>query len=204
MNKVEEIDHIRTLFRQSEFDEIMLIVKSMRDKAINYLNPIKANVPRAISDHAIKKYQDLGISLEWDLTDCDSVYEFSVMSRSIDMSQLQISAVELLRASTDVIRAGTLTETGKDWLLSTYAMLDSPAIEKAEKFKPGRLQGSQSETTKYIYNLVKQYPNESAKVLFHRLADKSVIGKMALKTFSNHVTEAKKVQKNNYIYPQHN
>lgn len=179
------------LFRQSNAEETMVIVKTIRDKAISYLDPIKAKVPRAISERAVKKYQDMGVSLEWDLTDCESVFEFAVQSRSVEISPLERKAVELLRASSDVIRLGILTERGCDWLLSTYAQLDTPAIQKAEKFAPGRPKGSKSEITKYICELKRQYPDVQAKVLFAK-ADKEKLAGMPLKRFQNRLSECKK------------
>jgi hypothetical protein len=58
---------------------------------------------------------------------------------------------------------------------------------KGEKFKPNREKGALSARTKYIHELALDNPKLSAKELF-ALADRNIIGKMALRTFGNHVS----------------
>jgi hypothetical protein len=62
---------------------------------------------------------------------------------------------------------------------------------KGEAFQPGRDKGAVSNTTKHIFQLVKDNPKLSVKNLFPK-ADKTIIGDMTDGTFRNHVTEARK------------
>lgn len=65
-----------------------------------------------------------------------------------------------------------------------------PDANRGRSFKKGRAKGALSSKTIHIYGLVYVHPEMSAKELF-RLADKKVLGGMALGTFSNHVSDAK-------------
>lgn len=55
----------------------------------------------------------------------------------------------------------------------------------------GREKGAIGSATNHIVQLAKENRSLSAKQLLH-IADKSIIGKMSVRTFENHVTEARK------------
>ena len=83
---------------------------------------------------------------------------------------------------------------------SEFEMLEKAGIDahilwnnakKGEKFKPKRVKGAKSDSTKHIEELVKLNPNQSAKEL-ERLADKEIIGDIQPSTFANKVSKAKK------------
>ena len=79
-----------------------------------------------------------------------------------------------------------LMESAKDLHIQELA-------RKGEKFRPARKLGSLSEKTKYIYKLVENNPDLTAKGLY-KIADKEVLGAMPITTFSNHVSKFKKKQ----------
>jgi hypothetical protein len=64
--------------------------------------------------------------------------------------------------------------------------------EFRKKFKSKRPKGSISAATKHINDLAQTNRSQSAKQLFS-IADKSIIGNMIFGTFSNHVSNARKV-----------
>lgn len=67
-----------------------------------------------------------------------------------------------------------------------------PLADKGEKFASGgRQKGAISKSVQYIADMVKLHRNKSAKELF-AMADTSIINGMTLRTFSNHVTSARK------------
>lgn len=133
MNKIEGATHIRSLFRQFGFDDAKKIelVTQLRDIAIEYLQPVKAKAPRAMSNRAMEAYQAKGISLEWDLTTTDA-YEFFFQARNAGLSPGQQSAAALLYACTEALEEKAVSDRVRQNILDAYAGLDSDAIELGE------------------------------------------------------------------------
>ena len=65
------------------------------------------------------------------------------------------------------------------------------AVERGVPFQRGRLKGAAAKVTQYIHELAKGYSTYSAAWLFKK-ADKKILGKMALGTFQNHVSAARR------------
>ena len=62
------------------------------------------------------------------------------------------------------------------------------------KFSQGKLLGAKSKSTLHIEELVKSYPNQTAKELF-KLANPELLKGMELRTFENHVSKIRNNQK---------
>lgn len=191
MNKIEEVAHIRSLFRQLHNDEAgkIKLVTQLRNIAIQNLQKVIAKVPRSLSDEAKNKYMAMAGSIDWDLTTTDA-YKFFFMARDTDLTPSQQSAAALLYNCTKVIDENVLSDRLQQNILDAYAGLDLDAVDKGNMFQPGRPPGSITERVKYIHDIATQNPDKPAKILY-RSADKSVIGDMPYGTFKNHVSSAR-------------
>ena len=67
-------------------------------------------------------------------------------------------------------------------------------VDTGMKFSKGKSPGAKSKKRLHIEELVKNYPNRTAKEL-SRLANSELIGKMTFETFQNHVSKIKRDQK---------
>jgi hypothetical protein len=67
-----------------------------------------------------------------------------------------------------------------------------PLARKGERFSGGRAKGAISKQTKHIFKLAKDNLSLSAKELFV-IANKSIIGDMSERTFSDHLTGARRI-----------
>jgi hypothetical protein len=82
----------------------------------------------------------------------------------------------------------------KAWAISLEMVCGSmkPLADKGGKFSNGgRQKGAIAKATQHIIQLVKDHRSLTAKELFAK-ADKSTIGDMTVRTFNNHVTNARK------------
>jgi hypothetical protein len=68
-NRSEITQHFRSLFRQFGCDETkkLMLVAQIMDEAIDILEPVKAKIPRPMSDEIRQAYLAKGYSLEWNL-----------------------------------------------------------------------------------------------------------------------------------------
>jgi len=96
---------------------------------------------------------------------------------------------------TVVIMNGTDSETiARNERLMDVERKKILVTEHGKKFPQGRPTGAISAPTKYINELVSEYPTKTAKDL-RRLADDSIIGEMSDRTFANNVSIAKRLIK---------
>lgn len=199
MSRIEEVRHIHSNLRQCGHDEAQKIkvVEQVRKIALMYLtSAVIAKVPPPYYPDEIRAlYAAEGISLEWNLSirGDTGVYPFCFTAQHEgSLSPSQQSAARLLSYCTEAIDKNAVTEQLQQWILDAYAGLDFDAVAKAERFPPRRQEGAISESTKHIIELAKNNRSAAAKKLF-AIADQSLIGSMAMRTFVNHVTNARKI-----------
>ena len=157
MNRSEEVPHIRSFFRQNQYDEEKKIwlVTQLRDIAIEQLEPVKAKIPRVLPDWVREAYQAKGISLEWDLTTTDA-YEFSSMARNAGVSPSQQSAANLLDACTRALEKNAVSDRTQQHILDAYAGLDADAVNTGVRFIAGRKTNSGGPIRKIIAKMLKK------------------------------------------------
>lgn len=133
MNYREESLHIESLFRQLDDAGKIKLVTQLRDKAIEYLQPVINKVPRHFSDDAIAAYKARRISVEWNLTTLEA-YEFYGMARKAGLSSSQQYAAQLLDVCTEALEKNTVTDRMQRYILDAYAGLDDDAINNGENY----------------------------------------------------------------------
>lgn len=134
MNRIEEVPHIRSLFRQLDDAGKMGLVTRLRDIAIKYLQPVTAKGPRVFSEAVTAAYHAKGISLEWNLTIPSQAYAFYLAARNSGLSLSQQNAASLLYGCTKALEANALSDLVAQNILDTYGGLDLDAVDKAKKF----------------------------------------------------------------------
>jgi hypothetical protein len=135
MNRVEEVAHYRSAFRQcSEMTKIEL-VRSLRDKAIERVTPVLAELPRPMSDEARETYFADGVSTEWKLTDTEDAIQFFLVANGADVSSSVKSAAQLLSACALILENPSLFPQMEYMLLDAYAGIEHDNIEYGQKHR---------------------------------------------------------------------
>lgn len=128
MNRIEEMAHLRSAFRQMDDTQKLALVARLQDIAISYLEPLKDKIQRPMSDTARKAYIAKGINLEWNLTNTDDAILFCfAASRYPDISRIQQKARRQLALCSRVLSDGHISDAMASRILDGHATLDIDA-----------------------------------------------------------------------------
>jgi len=168
MNKIEEVPHIRSLFRQLDAAKKMGLITRLRDIAIKALHPVISKHPRVFSEAIAAAYQSKGISLEWDLT-TSQAYAFYFATRNSGLSPSQQSATTLLYGCTKALEENAVSEWAVQTILDAYGGLDLDAVDKAKKFT-GKSRGQDDLSRVLLEILTRIGKNASAGIVLNELS----------------------------------
>jgi hypothetical protein len=151
MNYREVAHHYRQVF-QYGFNAALLT--ELRDKAITFLRPAMARIPRDMSDKIRAAYKEKGISTKWNLTTTDA-YSFCFMARhfKVGLTPSQLSAADLLYACTKALEENALSDRVRQDILDALGGLDSDTFHRGDGYskdqaKKGKLRGEQQSREK--------------------------------------------------------
>lgn len=137
MTRVEEVPHLRSLFRQFGCDEVkkLNLVEVIRDIALCYLPSeviAKVSTPH-FSEEVRAAYEAKGVSLEWDLSILGDtgIYAFNAAASHAAISKGEKYAAQLLAYCTKAFEENAVSAQLEQWILDAHMCLDVDAVEKA-------------------------------------------------------------------------
>lgn len=184
MNRIEEVPHLRSLFRQFGTDDaqkIKLVLK-LRDVALEFLpaSVIAKVPPPYFSDEIRAAYKAIGRNLEWNLSILGDtgVYAFCSTARDAGLTQSQQSAAALLYACTEALEKNAVSERVQQTILYAYAGLDLDNVAKGKNYhaaqsnraKKPRGKGEDQRTMGDLIEALKRHhPNDKPSELWPHL-----------------------------------
>jgi hypothetical protein len=176
MNRVEEVPHLRNLFRQLDGVGRQGLIEKMRDVAINYLKPLELKAKREGLESVKEARRKNGLSSEWNLLDPDDAHEFVFTARrTLKLLAPQKSALVLLLACARAMRQDTLDQVSIDAMLDAYAQVDGVYVDHGKghsKSQSARAQkkrgkGDDGRTIEdLVWELDREHPDEKPKALW--------------------------------------
>ncbi len=167
MNRLEEVAHFRNGFRRLDTPGKLNLVTHLRDRAIEFLQPVISRVQRDFSENIKAAYRAKGISLEWRL-DTLEAYSFYFMAQDVGLTPGQQSAATLLYVCTNALEENAVSEWAVQNILDAYAGLDLDAITKAKKFT-GQSRGPDALGTVLLEILKQQGKKTSSSAVWGEL-----------------------------------
>lgn len=160
MTPSEELPHLRSLFRQSDAAGKLRLVRILRDRAIERLEPkVTAKLPRPLSDFE----REAGGSSEWNLHDRDDASAFAVVcslahARGVTLSASEQSAAQLLGFCAEALESGAPTPQVMNSILDAVAGLDTDTAVLGQKFMSGRKPNTGGPIRNRIKTLLRKTP----------------------------------------------
>jgi hypothetical protein len=188
MNRIEEVPHLRSAWRQLDDAGRMSLVTQIRDITLRIVEPLKKTIPLPYPDRILAEHQAKGILLQWDLSHHEDALAFCTHLRRATggVSPYQQMAAELLDICTQVLVQGTFSDRDRDWIFDAYSALDGVAVTagekhskaQAEKAKKKRGKGDDGRTLgELIQTLTQNHPDAKPSEIWPHL--KSMIEEWA-------------------------
>lgn len=155
-NPIQELPHLRGIFRHGDDNVKMGLVTRLRDIAIQQLLMMRRGIEPPMSPMS-----------EWS---ADDVFLFAADIYRADASASTKGAASLLFHCVSAIREGVLSRQSQDWILDAYAALASDAVETGKKFRAGRRPNTGGPIRKAIARALAKNPAMHTRELWTAIA----------------------------------